>query len=114
MVHGVGIEPTVSCMSRKRSAADLPVHGGSNRSRTGHLLSAEQALSQMSYGPRSAPPRSRTEFSGFSDRRLDRFGLRSKCVWRVLEEPRLMSSFRRPRDPSYSARAKTEDNTRRL
>jgi hypothetical protein len=40
-------------MSRGTLGLELRVTGGANRDRTGDLLLAKQALSQLSYGPRS-------------------------------------------------------------
>ena len=59
MVGLGGLEPPTSSLSGMRSSqlsyrlsfAPLPASGGAGRDRTGDLLSANQALSQLSYSP---------------------------------------------------------------
>ena len=53
---GVGIEPTTNRLTGDRSTAELPrnflSNGGPKETRTPYLLIANEALYQMSYGPR--------------------------------------------------------------
>ena len=64
MVEMIGIGPTTSCMRSKRSPIELhpqrativAKNGGDNRNRTGDLLLAKQALSQLSYTPGNGGP----------------------------------------------------------
>ena len=63
MVGLGGLEPPTSSLSGMRSSQlsyrprrpELLMPGGAGRDRTGDLLSANQALSQLSYSPKTQP-----------------------------------------------------------
>ena len=69
----VALAPNVELGSRARAPA-LHENGGADRDRTGGLLVANQALSQLSYSPNT-----QFQVSGFQ------FRVRRRSVYRVLE-----------------------------